>query len=68
MVLAIRLDQMIRDGVVADQAEFAHLGHVSRARLTQIMNMLHLAPDIQEGLLFLPASVRGRDPITEKQI
>jgi hypothetical protein len=27
------------------------------------MNLLHLAPDIQEGLLFLPPTVRGRDPI-----
>lgn len=40
MALAIRLDQLIRDGVVADQAELARLGHVSRARLTQIMNLL----------------------------
>ena len=34
MALAIRLDQLIRDGVVADQAELARLGHVTRARLT----------------------------------
>ena len=37
MALAIRLDQLIRDGVVADQAELAKLGHVTRARLTQIL-------------------------------
>jgi len=43
LALAIRLDQLIRDGVVADQAELARLGHVSRARLTQIMNLLYLA-------------------------
>jgi hypothetical protein len=30
------------------------LGHVSRARITQIMNLAVLAPDIQETLLFLP--------------
>jgi len=68
MALAIRLDQLIRDGVVADQAELARLGHVSRARLTQIMNLLCLAPDIQEELLFLPATERGRDAVTEKQL
>jgi hypothetical protein len=33
---------------VADYAELAQLAHVTRARMTQIMNLLHLAPDIQE--------------------
>ena len=68
MALAIRFDQLIRDGIVTDQAELARLGHVTRARLTQIMNLLCLAPDIQEELLFLPATERGRDAITEKQL
>ena len=68
MALSIRLDQLIRDGVVADQAELARLGHVTRARLTQVMNLLCLAPDLQEEILFLPATERGRDTITEKQL
>ena len=68
MALAIRLEQLIRDGVVTDQAELARLGHVSRVRITQIMNLLCLAPDIQEEILFLPATERGRDAITEKQL
>ena len=66
MALAIRFDGLIRDGVVADQAELARLGHVTRARLTQIMNLLNLAPDIQEEVLFLPPTERGRDPISER--
>jgi hypothetical protein len=66
--LAIRLDQLIRDGTVADQAGLARLGHVTRARLTQIMNLLCLASDIQEQILFLPATERGRDVVTEKQL
>ncbi|QDU28839.1 hypothetical protein ETAA8_39440 [Anatilimnocola aggregata] len=66
MALAIRLDQLIRDGVASDQAELAQLGHVSRARLTQIMNLLCLAPDLQEELLLLPAVGRGRAPLAEK--
>lgn len=68
MALAIRFDQLIRDGVVADYAELARLGHVSRARVTQIMNLLNLAPDIQEWLLFLPPVVRGRDPVGEREL
>jgi hypothetical protein len=68
MALAIRFDQLIRDGVVADQAELARVGHVSRARLTQIMNLLSLAPDIQEDLLMLPMLKSGRNKFTEKQL
>jgi hypothetical protein len=34
MALAIRFDQLIRDGVVKDQAEIARLGFVTRARVT----------------------------------
>jgi hypothetical protein len=68
MALAIRFDQLIRDGVVADQAELAELGQVSRARLTQIMDLLQLAPDVQERLLFIPESRRGRQQVTERAI
>ncbi len=68
MALAIRFDQLIRDGVVSDQAELALLGHVSRARVTQIMNLLNLAPDIQEELLFLPPVEQGKDPVTERDL
>ena len=41
----------------------ARLGHVTRARMTQIMNLRLLAPDIQEQLLFLPQIEAGRDKI-----
>jgi hypothetical protein len=68
MALAIRFDQLIREGAVADQAELARLGHVSRARVTQIMNLLNLAPDIQEELLFLPALEQGKDALTERDL
>ncbi len=39
------------------------LGHVSRARVTQIMNLNLLAPDLQEDILFLPRVESGRDPV-----
>ena len=66
MALAIHCDQLVRDGEVADQTELARLLHVSQPRMTQIMNLLHLAPDIQDELLFLPQTAAGRDPIHEK--
>jgi len=61
MALAIRLGSLLRQGTVADQAELARLGHVSRARISQILNLLHLAPDIQEQLLFLPSLHHNRE-------
>jgi hypothetical protein len=64
MALAIRFDQMVRKGEIEDQATLARLGHVTRARITQIMNLLCLAPDIQEELLNLPQTVHGHDVIT----
>ncbi len=68
MALAIRFDQLIRDGIVVDQAELARVGHVTRARLTQIMNLLNLAPDIQEQILKLPPIVKGCDSVTERDL
>lgn len=68
MALAIRFDYLLEQGLVRDQTELAELGHVTRARITQIMNLLHLAPDIQEALLALPRVQAGRDPIVERQI
>ena len=63
MALAIRFEQLIGAGEVADYAELARLGHVTRARMTQIMNLRLLAPDIQEQLLSLPQIEAGRDTI-----
>ncbi len=54
MALAIHFEDLIRQGVVTDYAELARLGYVTRARVTQIMNLRLLAPEIQEELLFLP--------------
>lgn len=65
MALAIRFDGLLRDGTVKDQSELAALAHVSQPRMTQIMNLLLLAPEIQEALLHLP-KVMGKDVITEK--
>ena len=54
MALALRLDGLLRKKTIRDYAELASLGRVTRARVTQIMKLLNLAPDIQERLLFLP--------------
>jgi hypothetical protein len=53
MALAIRFDELLRAGRVKDYAQLARLGHVTRARMTQIMRLLDLAPDLQERLLLM---------------
>ena len=63
MALALRFDELVRTGQVDSYRTLASLGHVTRARVSQILNLLYLAPDIQEALLFLPPTLRGRDPI-----
>ncbi|MFN0133583.1 MAG: hypothetical protein ACKVW3_13785 [Phycisphaerales bacterium] len=68
MALAIRFDALVREGTVSTQADLAAVGHVTRARVTQIMNLLHLAQDLQEAILDLPPVRAGRDPITEHDL
>ncbi len=68
MALAIKYDRLLCKGVVADLSELARLCQVTQPRMTQIMNLLHLAPDIQEQILDLPAVPKGRDPITERDL
>jgi len=63
MALALRYEQLLRAGTVRDYVALAKVEQVTRGRITQIMNLRQLAPDIQEQLLFLPRVQQGRDPI-----
>lgn len=51
MALAIKFQDMVDRGEVRDYADLARLGYVTRARVTQIMNLLLLSPDIQCAIL-----------------
>lgn len=64
----IHFDGLIQSGAVTNYAELARLGNVTRARITQIMNLLMLAPEIQEELLFLPRVERGRDDVLLRDV
>lgn len=68
MALAIYYEDLIRQGHVHDYAEIATLGHVTRARVTQIMNLRLLAPDIQEELITLNRVINGRDSMSLRQL
>lgn len=60
MALALHYQYLLEHGVADDYADLARLGQVSRARVSQIMNLMLLAPDIQEALLELPPVTRVR--------
>ena len=68
MALAIKFQGLIRDGIVEDYADLARLGLVSRSRMSQVMSLLNLAPDIQEEILALPRTPSGHDPIVERDV
>jgi hypothetical protein len=68
IALAHRFEDLLANGTVQTYRELAELGHVSGPRLSHILKLVRLAPDIQEQLLFLPPSVRGPDLLFERNL
>jgi hypothetical protein len=65
MALAIECDRLIGYGVIKNQSELAHYAQVTTARMTHIMWLTNLAPEIQEAILFLPRIKSGPDTVME---
>lgn len=68
MAMALNMDDLLRKGMAKDLADLARLAMVTRGRMTQIMNLQLLAPEIQEEILFLPVTHGGRDVLSERKI
>jgi hypothetical protein len=68
LAMAHHCFQLVRTGAIINQSELAHFGQISTTRMTQIMWLDNLAPNIQEEILFLPKTVKGRDPIKESDL
>ncbi len=68
LATAHKIDAKIRAGELRDLADAARSIGVTRARVTQITNLLLLAPAIQAAILELPLVTKGRDPISERQL
>ena len=68
MALAIHCQELLRTGQITNQSELAEYAQITPARLTQILTLLNLAPDIQEEILFLPRTTAGRGDIQEKYV
>ena len=68
LALAHHCFRLVLTGAIINQSELAYFGQISTTRMTQIMWLDNLAPDIQEEILFLPRTTQGRDPIKEADI
>ena len=66
--LAIQFEDMIRQGEAKDYADIARLAGLCRERVSQIIRLTYLAPDIQVELLYLPPTPTGRYPISETAV
>jgi hypothetical protein len=68
LALAIHFDDMIRQGEAKNFADVARLAGLCRERISQLMRLTYLAPDIQVELLYLPPTSTGRYPVSETSI
>ena len=68
LALAHKIDEKVRTGEYRDLADAARQLGLTRARVSQITNLLLLTPEIQEAILDLPPVTNGRGPITERQL
>lgn len=67
LALAHDIEARIEAGEFHDYADVARAHGLTRARLTQVMNLLLLAPPIQEDVLHLEV-LPGREPISERDL
>lgn len=68
LALAIHFSELRHQGAVENQTEMASIGRVTRARVSQIMNLVNLAPSIQEQILLWPRVSSGRDPFVLREL
>jgi hypothetical protein len=65
MAVAIHLQDMLQRGEARDYADLARLGCLTRERMSQIMELIWLAPDIQKDILEFKPYGATRFPISE---
>jgi len=70
LALAHKFQGMLDRDEVESMTDLARLGRVSRARITQIMDLLMLAPEIQEEMLFggTEMTLRGLMPLCRRLV
>jgi len=68
LALALQFQEMIDYGEIRGYTDLMRLGCVSRERISQIMMLTWLAPDIQEAILRLPQMPGGRFHVGEAML
>ena len=68
VALAIHFQDMLDRGEVRNHADLARLGCISRERISQIMMLACLAPDIQQEVLGIPKTPGDRFPVSETRL
>jgi DNA invertase Pin-like site-specific DNA recombinase len=68
LALALKFEGLIHQGVIKDYADLARSGRVSRARVTQIMNLLNLSAPIQEQILDWTEAAPGTEIVRETTV
>ena len=68
MALTNQIQEMIRAGEARDCADLARLAGVSRERISQIMKLAWLAPEIQMEVLYFPPVSGVHFPIRERAL
>src|SRR5271169_6406577 len=67
LAFAHKIRRAIANGEIKDQAEAARRIGLTRARLSQILHLTNLAPELQEEILFLEA-IEGHEPMSERSL
>jgi len=64
---AIEWQTLLESGAATNQADIARQEGITRARVTQVMGLVRLAPQIQQHILSMPETIR-RPTITERAL
>jgi hypothetical protein len=67
LALAHKIQEAIDAGAVRDRAEIARRLGFTRARITHLLDLTLLAPDVQERVLELEAA-DGLEPVSERRL
>jgi len=68
MALAVKYENLLREGLVHTHGELAELAGADRSQISFIVRLRLLAPDIQEWLLNLPETDKSKDPLNWRQM
>lgn len=66
LVLGYHFERLVREEKVKNYAGIARLTGLSRARVTQVVDLTLLSPGVQEGILCRPLDVPGELPADER--